>query len=299
MSLQGPCDSLPWIRETTAAEFAVCPECDDMHEELPIVRTMPDGSLRWFIPCPELLRVEIIPECLRRWSIDFMAFTVHLAQTLGLTGSTKEVMPDRVWRLGKTKWEQTSRDVLFVRGMSWPDARDAAGVVEKTTQPIVLVSERIPDEHVWLRRIPAVVALSYVSHLSHTGLTIDRDHLFASISDQRTEAGEPAAKVISTKKQKLMIRQQVKAEIESMLTDDALTAAYEQHGSYREAADALSAQTGQPISKDRVFRAVKRKGGTKTVHSDTNSGSVRRTVASQRCDGKKKIQNRPEAMDFT
>ncbi|MEO2034849.1 MAG: hypothetical protein ABGZ35_22440, partial [Planctomycetaceae bacterium] len=89
------------------------------------------------------------------------------------------------------------------------------------------------------------------------------------------------------------------AEIESMLTDDALAAAYAQHGSYREAADALSEQTGQPISKDKVYRAVQRRGGVRAVKSDTNSHSVRRTVASQRRDGKKKIPNRPEAMDFT
>ncbi|MEO1997911.1 MAG: hypothetical protein ABGZ17_21835 [Planctomycetaceae bacterium] len=293
LSLREPNDALPWIRETTPAQFTVCPDCDAMHEERPVVRTLPEGSTGWYIPCPELLRVEIDPECLRRWNVDFNSLAVDLGTVLGLTGLTKELVPGRLWRLG-----QTSRDVLLARGLHWSDASDITPVVERSTQPIVLVPEHIPDATLWTCRTPAVVALSHVSQLSHGGLAIDHTHLFAAVSDQQQQSADANVQVITGKKQKLMIRRQIKAEIESMLTDDALVAAYGQHGSYRKAAEALSDQTGQFISKDKVARAVKRKGGPQALGTAMNSDSVRRTVASQRRDGKKKIQNRPEAMDW-
>jgi hypothetical protein len=48
----------------------------------------------------------------------------------------------------------------------------------------------------------------------------------------------------------------VKAEIESMVSNEMYVAAYRQHQSYRKAAEELSRQTGQKITKDKVARAV-------------------------------------------
>ena len=76
-------------------------------------------------------------------------------------------------------------------------------------------------------------------------------------------------------------------------------AAYKQHNSMRKAAAFLTTETGQTVTKDKVQRAVGRSGGIEAVVSGHDSHSVRRTVASQRRDGKKIIPNRPEAMDFT
>jgi hypothetical protein len=45
-------------------------------------------------------------------------------------------------------------------------------------------------------------------------------------------------------------------EIESMVSNEMYVAAYRQHQSYRKAAEELSRQTGQKITKDKVARAV-------------------------------------------
>lgn len=84
----------------------------------------------------------------------------------------------------------------------------------------------------------------------------------------------------------------MKAEIKSLLTDDAYAAAYKEHSSYRKAAEALTRQTGKPISKDKVRSAVKRHGGRADVVSDEDSASVARTVASRRRDRSKKFIER-------
>jgi len=76
--------------------------------------------------------------------------------------------------------------------------------------------------------------------------------------------------------------------LKSHLNDDDLINAYLEHGTYRAAAEALS-KRGSKISKDAVSRAVQRRGGPHVVKSDHNSRSVRRTVASQRRDRKKKF----------
>jgi len=76
--------------------------------------------------------------------------------------------------------------------------------------------------------------------------------------------------------------------LKSHLNDDDLINAYLEHGTYRAAAEALS-KRGSKISKDAVWRAVQRRGGPDVVKSDHNSRSVRRAVASQRRDRKKKF----------
>lgn len=90
----------------------------------------------------------------------------------------------------------------------------------------------------------------------------------------------------SSKDLKKIIRQQVKAEIQSMVADDALVAAYKEHGSCNKAAEYLSKQTEQTTSKDKVYRAVQRAGGIKEVSVHESSDSVVRAVASQRRDSK-------------
>lgn len=276
------------------ASHIVCPECYDDHL-VEVSRVRQRGKTRFCITCPEAGLCEVSGDLLRQWSIDCDAVAKALQKALAPAGRDMVLMPRRVWRLGTTPWQQTTRDLVFARGLGWPDAADAARAIAKTTRPIVLVPHEVPGQELWKRRIPPVVALS---HVCDTRFQIDRDHILAAVTEQESGPVEPGVEVIATKKQKLMIRQQVKAEIESMLTDDAFVAAYAEHGSYRKAADALSEQTGQQISKDKVSRAVQRKGGPRAVRSETNSNSVRRTVASQRRDGKKKIQNRPEAMDW-
>ena len=105
------------------------------------------------------------------------------------------------------------------------------------------------------------------------------------------QASAPAQTPHDNKKLKAVVRQQLKAEIKSHLTDVALIAAYQQHGSYRAAAQALSSQQGTKVSKDRVCRAVQRAGGVQAMRSDKSSQSVVRTVASQGRVTRKKTPN--------
>jgi hypothetical protein len=92
---------------------------------------------------------------------------------------------------------------------------------------------------------------------------------------------------------KRLIRRQLKAERQAALTDDLLVAAYRQHGSYRKAAEALTAQ-GAETNRWAVERAVKRIGGPAALRRSESSSSVVRTVASQRHDSRNIFSSRTE-----
>lgn len=97
---------------------------------------------------------------------------------------------------------------------------------------------------------------------------------------------------------KLMIRRQLKAEKKTSLTDDIFVAAYRQHGSVRKAAAFLSEQTGRSVSKDQVYRALKRSGGIQAVLNAEDSDSIQRTVASQRRDRQRKFASPTQPPDI-
>lgn len=294
---QAALESLGFLVPAATAAHIVCGECHDDHI-VEVNRVRAGGTTRFFITCPDAGWCEINGDRLRQWSIDCEAVAKALKDALAPAGRRKAILPGRLWRLGTTAWQQTSRDVVFARGLSWPDAGDVNRAIAKTTRPIVLVPDQIPDDDCWVRGIPAVVALSQVSQLCDGKLDITVPELFSAVSDQDEAPQTTAMQIIDDKKLKLIVRQQVKAEDKTNLTDDILIAAYRQHNSMRKAAEFLSSQTGQTVTKDKVQRAVQRAGGVKAVASGINSDSVRRSVASQRRDGKKKIQNRPEAMDW-
>ncbi len=192
------------------ASHIVCPDCFDDHV-VEVSRVRQRGKTRFFIACPEAGLCEISGDHLRQWSIDCNAIARALKKALAPAGRNMPLVPGRVWRLGTIPWQQTTRDLVFARGLGWPDAADAARAIEKATRPIVLVPHEVPDEELWKRRVPVVVALSHVSQLCDTGLQIDRSHILAAVTEQESAPAEAGSEVISTKKQKLMVRQQVKA----------------------------------------------------------------------------------------
>jgi hypothetical protein len=88
------------------------------------------------------------------------------------------------------------------------------------------------------------------------------------------------------------IQQMVRKESKVQLTDDLLVGAFLRCTSGDEAAAVLSEQTGQKVSRDAIYRAVKRAGGIAAIRATHDSGSVMRVVASQPRDrAKRKAQS--------
>jgi len=286
-----------WLRPAAEASFVVCPECGD-HWEEPVAADGPDGERRLFIACPVQVRVEVDPSELQQWTVDTASFARGVAAALALTGQPKAFIADRLWRLGRTRWQESSRDVWLSRGLSLSDGPAMVVAMRSSVRPIVLFPDRNPDEQIWSGRVPVLIALSQVSQLVEEQLRFDHRHLVAMVIEQDERSEESSTTVAKSENRELLLRRQIKAEIASMLTDDAFVAAYKEHGSHCKAADAMSIQTGRTITKDAVRRAVLRTGRLSSVAAESSSQSVRRTVVSQRCDGQKKIPNVAEARDW-
>lgn len=284
---------LELLRPATSATHVACPACDDGHVEEVISRPGDDGKVRFFIRCPEALRVEVPEELLRQWTVGFDVLAAALVGVLALKGYPKTLVPGRLWRLGKTPWQGANREVLLARGLGWPDASTVTCHVGPNGRPVVLVPEQAPTDAVWSGRPPAVIVLGQVAALGEDGLEVDTADLAARINEADQRIATVMAIPVTAAEQKHTIRQQVKAEMKAQLEDDVLVAAYLESGSCRGAAAALTKRLDKPITKDKVYRAVLRAGGVDAVGRTEDSLSVHRTVASQRRDGRKIICKSP------
>lgn len=153
----------------------------------------------------------------------------------------------------------------------------------------MLVPHLTPDARVWPRHVPAVIALSNIATVETVRLLIDGVALMEAVAEADALAESRSLLPVDPEIKKQVVRQQVKAENESRRFDDVLVQAYRREGSYRGAATWLTNELERPISKDQVFRAVKRAGGTDSVAETDDSASVKRSVASQRRDRAKEI----------
>ena len=79
----------------------------------------PGGKKRFYISCPESMRVEVPPEMCECWEIDPAGLAGAVASLMGLKGNPEMVVADRFWRLGRTPWppgsSHTREVVLAIR----------------------------------------------------------------------------------------------------------------------------------------------------------------------------------------
>lgn len=276
------------VRRSAGGLTASCPSCDDGHIEVVAERPGPDGQTRLYIYCPEQLRLEVTAEMCQGWEVNPDGLAACVAAGLGLKGTPKAVVPNRLWRLGRIPCDGTTREVVFAVRLGEADATSVVAHVGVGGRAIVIVPRLIPDDRIWPGRVPAVVPLDRVGELDGDKLVIDGVAFMEIVAEADTIAaaqGELPQDQLAAKK----VQRHVKNTIDSMVSNEALVQAYRVHGSYRKTADALVAE-GFITDRWAVERAVKAAGGPKAVKSHADSNSVARTVASQSRDRAKKIE---------
>ena len=249
-----------YVVRTANAECVSCPACGDGHAEEGVPLSGANGQLRYYISCPTYFRVEIDPELLEQWTINWNALASGMAAALALAGQCTLLISDRLWRLGRLKWRGTYRDALLARGLSWHDGRDIARQIARNTRPVVFVGDRPVPQDVWVGREPPLVQLSQVASFSGEQTVIDVDAVLAAILLAEAEPAPVDPLPLNPAGLKQVIRRQIRAEGKTNLTDDILLAAYHREGSVRKAAAFLTESTGRTVTKDRVQSAVRRSG---------------------------------------
>jgi hypothetical protein len=168
------------LRQAERADRVLCPECQGHVEEV----LLQEGSSgkRYMITCPEVYRVVVPAAALQQWSVDAPALATALAATLSLSGKCTELLPQRLWRLGRTDWQGSSRDILLARGLHWNDAVIVRAKVVRARKPIVFVPLRRPPDDLW-RTIPPLMVLADVAMLGKEGIEIEMLEIASAIYD--------------------------------------------------------------------------------------------------------------------
>lgn len=252
--------------------WVVCPGCFD-HEEEVLVTTMANGSAKAFVPCPEYGRVEVNDRDRRHWQVSPAWIALTLSAGLGFERRCTELLPGRLWRLGRATIRDRSRELLLARGLTWADAGALRSRICKAVDPAVFAAKFPPPEF-WLGRPRSVVSLPDLAELGDDGLLLDPLAISSAIDAADNCVSENNETLNSQRQMRDLVRRQIKAERHTELTDAVFVEAYRQTGSYRKAAELLSERTSQLVSKDQVSRAVHRSGGTRAVYRETDSDST-------------------------
>jgi len=128
---------------------------------------------------------------LRQWEIDFGGLARAIALTLDLAGDSEEIVPGRIWFLGKATIAARSRELFLARGLTWEDARDVIGKstrLNAAKSAIVFAAGDVPPEEIWNGDAPPVVALKTVASFEQAGLSVDRPHIESLLSAGRKKA---------------------------------------------------------------------------------------------------------------
>ena len=278
------------VHRSAGGLTASCPSCDDGHIEVVAERPGPDGQARLYIYCPEQLRLEVTAEMCQGWEVNPDGLAASVAAALGLKGTPKPVVPNRLWRLGRIPCDGTTREVVFAVRLGEADATSVVAHVGVGGRAIVVVPRLVPDDRVWPGRVPAVVPLDRVGELEGDQFVVDGAAFMEIVAEADAIAESKSLLPVDPQVKKQVIRRQLKAEIKGHLNDDVLIAARITHGSTRKAATALTQQLGRTVSKDQVQRAINRAGGLGAISELDDSNSVARTVASHSRDRAKKIE---------
>lgn len=259
-----------------------CPECGQTHIAKPYVREQPNGTPRFFIPCPQNLRAEVKERDLQQWAASVATLVGALSASLNLGGKPTKLESDRVWRCGRWTYQGVLRDALFARGLRRNDALQFRRAITGAHRPVVFVGSEVPNADFWQGRVPPLIRLREVAMLVDGKIEIDLTQVIGLVRAADEDSGDGGP--ITLDQLKLMIRQQIRAEGKSAMKDDWLLSAFKQCGSYRKAAKFLSDESQQTVTKDQVAAAVKRCGGPTAVTRGDDSESVVRTVSSRRRD---------------
>jgi len=177
------------LRPATHATSVVCDGCEEACLETVEFIEAEDGALRAVVICSvheDMAPVPVPLERLQQWALDLDGLARAVSDLSGASGSAEEIVPGRLWGLGRAQFDRRGVDLFLALGAARQDAPTVfgqAGRVREVTMPVVLVPGEVPVHPPFG---PEAKVLSLVRMLS-----VDSD---ASLTLDRTEIEQQAAK---------------------------------------------------------------------------------------------------------
>jgi hypothetical protein len=126
--------------------------------------------------------------------VNFRCVTQLCAAALATCGEVEEVVPSRVWLLGKTSLGRLPYEIFFCRRLNWSDGAEVVGGAARllaSPQPVILVPGNLPDAAIWAGVVPVVLTLSALMSWDGARLECDRAQLELAVGKKR-KAKTPA-----------------------------------------------------------------------------------------------------------
>lgn len=168
------------IQKIESAEAVTCDTCGLGHVEDVLFVKSPEGSsLRAYISCPDNGRVWVPLDRLRQWKVNFDGIASALAAAFNCT-TPEEIVPSRIWFVGKTKLAGRSREIFLACGLGWPDHASIlqqASRLKTSGASVILVPGAFPPAAIWIDATPPVIPLGTIFSLHPSGLAIDKAHM--------------------------------------------------------------------------------------------------------------------------
>lgn len=185
------------LRETELASIVMCYNCGRPHaEEVIYLNKALFGRTRPHIVCPDEGLIEIGIDDIRQWLVDRQALVRMLAAALEATGHVEQIVPNRVWSLGRRHLGGRFRDLFFVTGAARPDGPAVmanADRIGSVAAPLILVPSKPPRHEQWKNSAPPLFCLSLVAELGESQLVLDLDYIEDALP--RDRATSPAKTV--------------------------------------------------------------------------------------------------------
>lgn len=180
------------LRDGGSAGWVTCDQCDERHEEdVDWIENARGGPPQPVIECPVAGEVPVAPERLRQWLVDLPGLAELLARGLSCTGRVEELVPGRLWLLGRAAANGRVREVFFGRRLA---ERDGAAVLAGCTRfqaslsPLLLVPGVVPDRAAWKKDVAAVLALPSVVAFEGGALVADRAYVEGALPSEEPKA---------------------------------------------------------------------------------------------------------------
>jgi hypothetical protein len=183
------------VRPAGTAETAECDWCAGAHaEDVEYEAESPGEPPRPYITCPEFGSVDVEPERLLQWDVDAVRFAEALAAALACAGRVEEIVPGRLWLLGRIDVRGRAREAFFARRLAWPrDAKETVGACPRllaAVAPVVLVAENVPAPEFWRATAPRVLTVAALATIADGRLVVDRAYLAGACGDDAAASGE-------------------------------------------------------------------------------------------------------------
>jgi len=175
------------VKQTATVMHVTCDACTEGHIEEVARIVYPDQTTRFFITCPDNGRVEIAREHLLQWTVDYFPLFTSLSSALLASPGVEEVLPGRVWNLGRVALVGKSRTIWAVRGLAWPDAAQVADVLPRGRSPVVFFLGQPPDDGLLQIPCESIIELRTVVSLRDDEIFVDAESIERQLAGEVVE----------------------------------------------------------------------------------------------------------------